>query len=60
MDLKKQAEVLSRDLRRQIIVDYDETNLHKFLKELFQAMEPDYRVEITHGPQEFGKDPRYG
>ena len=56
MDLKKQAEALSKDLRRQIIMDHKETDLHKFLKELFQAMEPNYTVEITHGTQEFGKD----
>jgi hypothetical protein len=35
---------------------YKETDLHTFLKELFQAMQPDYTVEITHGTQEFGKD----
>ena len=37
-------------------MDYQETDLHTFLKELFQAMQPDYTVEITHGAQEFGKD----
>ena len=56
MDLKKKAQSLPKALRRQIIMDYRETDLHKFLKELFQAMEPDYLVEITHGAREFGKD----
>ncbi|MDE0323504.1 MAG: restriction endonuclease [Candidatus Poribacteria bacterium] len=56
MDLKTQAELLTKDLRRQIIMAYTETNLHKALKELFQKMHPNYTVEITHGPQELGKD----
>ena len=56
MNLKKKAGSLPKALRRQIIMEYRETDLHKFLKELFQVMEPDYTVEITHGAREFGKD----
>lgn len=56
MNLKTQAESLTKDKRRQIIMDYNETDLHKELKELFQAMQSSYTVEITHGSQEFGKD----
>ncbi len=56
MDLRTHAEYLPKDLRHQIIMDYKETDLHGFLKELFQSMEPNYMVEITHGTQEFGKD----
>ncbi len=56
MDLKHHAKSLSKDLRRQIIMDYRETDLHYFLKRLFLSMEPDYMVEITHGPYELGKD----
>lgn len=56
MDLKQHAKSLSHDLRRQIIMNYKETDLHEFLKKLFESMEPDYIVEITHGSQEFGKD----
>ena len=56
MDLKNRAASLPKDLRRQIIRDYKELDLHKFLKELFQSMEPNYTVEITHGTREFGKD----
>ena len=56
MDLKHYAKSLSKDLRHQIIMDYQETDLHHFLKRLFQSMEPDYIVEITHGSYEFGKD----
>ena len=56
MNLRKRTEALPKALRRQIIMGYKETDLHTFLKELFQAMQPDYTVEITHGTQEFGKD----
>ena len=56
MDLRTHAEYLPKNLRHRIIMDYKETDLHGFLKELFQSMEPNYMVEITHGTQEFGKD----
>ena len=56
MNLKIQAESLTKDRRCQIIMDYNETDLHAQLKELFQTMQPNYTVEITHGPQELGKD----
>ena len=56
MDLRERAKTLSRDFRRNIIMDHKELDLHKFLKELFQTMQPNYTVEITHGAREFGKD----
>lgn len=56
MELRERAKTLSEAERCKIIMDYDETDLHKYLKELFHAMEPDYLVEITHGAREFGKD----
>ncbi|MYB64195.1 hypothetical protein F4X73_05855, partial [Candidatus Poribacteria bacterium] len=56
INLKTQAELLTKDLRRQIIMDYPEIDLHKQLKRLFQTMQPNYTVEVTHGSQEFGKD----
>ena len=56
MDWQNKAKTLNRDQRRQIIMEYPETTLHEYLKELFQAMEPNYVVEITHGPNELGKD----
>ena len=56
MTLREQAKSLPKNQRRQIIMNYRELDLHKFLKELFQAMQPDYTVEITHGSQEYGKD----
>lgn len=56
MKLRKKAETLPKALRKKIIMDYSETDLHEYLKELFQTMESDYLVEVTHGIQEFGKD----
>ena len=56
MNLTHHAKSLPKDLRRQIIMGYKETDLHQFLKKLFQFMETDYTIEITHGAQEFGKD----
>ena len=56
MNLRKKAQALPKALRRQIIMEYRETDLHRFLKELFQIMESDYMIEITHGIREFGKD----
>ena len=56
MNLEHHARSLPKDLRRQIIMNYKETDLHHFLKNLFQAMESDYTIEVTHGSQEFGKD----
>ena len=56
MEWQNKAKMINKDQRRQIIMEYPETTLHGFLKELFQAMEPNYVVEITHGPTELGKD----
>ena len=56
MELTIRAESLSQNLRRKIIMGFKELEIHEFLKELFQAMEPNYIVEITHGTSEYGKD----
>lgn len=50
------AKALTRSERKNIIISFKETDLHKSLKELFEAMEPNYTVEVTHGINEFGKD----
>ena len=52
----QQAKSLSREKRKRILMSFKETDLHKCLKELFDALEPSYTVEITHGSEEFGKD----
>ena len=56
MELTIRAESLTQNLRRKIIMEFKELEIHGFLKELFQAMEPSYTVEITHGVSEYGKD----
>src|SRR6266853_3538019 len=54
--LSQRAERLPREQREQILVAYKETDMHRHLKQLFQAVEPNYTIEITHGDEEFGKD----
>lgn len=52
----RQAKALSKEKRRKVLMSFVELDLHRHLKELFNAMEPDYTTEITHGPDELGKD----
>ena len=54
--LTQQARLISMDNRKAILMSMKEVELHGHLKELFEKMEPDYLVEITHGPEELGKD----
>lgn len=55
-ELVQQAEALTQEHRREILTSIPETELHQHLKELFLAIEPEYVVEVTHGPKELGKD----
>lgn len=55
-EISQKAKILHREKRKEILMSFKEVELHKHLKELFQAMEPDYTVEITHSPSELGKD----
>jgi len=55
-DLSQRAERLPREQREQILAAYKETDMHRHLKQLLQAVEPNYTIEITHGDEEFGKD----
>lgn len=54
--LRSEARLLSTEVRRQIISDVPEAELHHMLAELFRAMNPDFWVEVTHGTNEYGKD----
>lgn len=56
IDLRTQARGISRAERGAFLEGVRETELHKHLQKLFTAMEPDYRVAITHGVDELGKD----
>jgi GTPase SAR1 family protein len=55
-ELVQQAEALTNEHRKEILTSIPETELHQHLKELFLAIEPEYVVEVTHGPKELGKD----
>ena len=55
-EIIQQAKALPREKRKKILMSFKETELHKYLKELFKAMEPNYTIEITHGSDELGKD----
>jgi len=55
-EIIQQAKALSKEQRKKILMSLKEDELHRHLKELFEAMEPDYTIEITHGPDELGKD----
>jgi len=50
------AKMLSKEKRKKILMSFKEAELHQYLKELFESMEPDYTIEITHEPSELGKD----
>lgn len=55
-EMQRAARALSNEQRQQIIMALREVQLHPHLKELFQAIDPDYLVEVTHGSVELGKD----
>ncbi len=55
-ELTRQAKSLPRETRKEVLMAFRETELHKQLKELFGNMQPDYTVEVTHGAEELGKD----
>ena len=55
-EITREAKSLSKEQRKTILTSFPETDLHTDLKSLFERMEPNYLVEITHGPNELGKD----
>ncbi|MFA5032298.1 MAG: hypothetical protein WC614_04685 [bacterium] len=55
-EIVRQAQQLTKEKRKEILMLLKETELHKELKILFEKMEPNYTVEITHGVNELGKD----
>jgi hypothetical protein len=56
LDLRSRARSLSYQQRANILKSFPETELHRNLKELLERMKPGAVVEVTHGPDEFGKD----
>ena len=55
-EIIRQAKALVREQRKKILMSFKEPEIHKHLKELFQAMEPNHTIEITHESSELGKD----
>lgn len=56
VNLKQEAQALPYEVKRDILTRFSETQLHKHLKRLFEQMEVKSLVEITHGPDEHGRD----
>lgn len=54
--ISQRARNIDKEKRGNLLKSIAETEMHRHLKELFKAMQPDYVVEITHGPTELGKD----
>ena len=55
-EIINQAKSLSYDIRKKILMNYDEKEFYKLLKNLLEKMDPKAIVEITHGVDEYGKD----
>jgi len=55
-ELTLQARSVPKAKRGEFLEGLKETEVHKHLAKLFEAMQPDYRVAITHGADELGKD----
>lgn len=56
VELVQRAKAIPRNDRIRILMSFGELDFHKHLKQLFEAMEPDSLVEVTHGSTEYGKD----
>ncbi len=55
-EISQRAKTIDKEKRGDLLKSIPEVEMHRHLKELFQAMEPNYVVEVTHGSTEFGKD----
>lgn len=56
LEIINHAKTLSYDIRKKILMNYDEKEFYKLLKNLLEKMDPKAIVEITHGVDEYGKD----
>lgn len=54
--ISQRAKTIPREERLKFIAAIPEVELHRHLKELYSAMEPNYLIEVTHGAREKGKD----
>lgn len=49
MDISGMARTLNKKRRGEILMSFQEKDLHKHLKALLDKMDPNAIVEITHG-----------
>ena len=56
IDLRQHANAIPSKQRADILCMMPETQLHSHLKRLIERTEPQSSVEITHGPDEYGRD----
>jgi hypothetical protein len=56
IEISQKAKSIPLKSRKNILRSFKETEIHDYIKILFEKMESDYHVEITHGPNELGKD----
>jgi hypothetical protein len=56
LEIINQAKSLSYDIRKKILMNYNEKIFYQPLKNLLEKMDPKAIVEITHGIDEYGKD----
>ena len=56
LDFVKQAKAISREQREKYLLAIAETKMHSYLVSLFTRAEDSTRAEITHGPDEYGRD----
>lgn len=54
--IRLQAEQVSVAKRKNVLRAFRETQFHRQLESLFGAMDPNLKVSVVHGPDEFGKD----
>ena len=55
-EIRQSAETIPHKKRKEALLLFRETELHKHLACLFQHMDPNALVEVTHGRDEYGKD----
>ena len=55
-DLSRQARAIPKEERSRFLTECLETELHSYLASLFCRVEETAAAEVTHGPDEFGRD----
>lgn len=56
LDLVKEAKKLPYDIKKNYLLRQEETAIHKLLLSMINRLGENYSGEITHGPDEHGRD----